>query len=128
VSLAMLSFFFFSFFSPPLKFTLAMENFRVVLLFIRISISILIILISKFFFLTLCKILIWFQFHPSISICEILFFFQFNSSSFDFFSILLNWFYFSISPFNQKFILIFFFNFDPYSFNCFFIILLGHFF
>jgi hypothetical protein len=34
---------------------------------------------------------------------------------------LLNWFFFSISPFNKKWNSFFYFNFYPHSFNCYFL-------
>jgi hypothetical protein len=46
-------------------------------------------------------------------------FFLIWSSFFYFFGRLLNWFFFSISPFIQKIICIFYFNFDLLSFDFF---------
>jgi hypothetical protein len=50
----------FFFLSLPLKITLTIQDFRVVLLFIEISTSILILLISNFCSWSFCKILICF--------------------------------------------------------------------
>jgi hypothetical protein len=77
---------------------------RVILLVINISILARNVLILNFCSWPFCKAFICFQFHHSISICDILFF-QFSSHFLNFFFLLLlNWFFFSISPFNQKFI------------------------
>jgi hypothetical protein len=55
-------------------------------------------------------------------------FFLIWSSFFYFFGRLLNWFFFSISPFIQKIICIFYFNFDLLSFDFFFVLLINWFF
>jgi len=56
------------------KFTLTIQNFRIVLLFIDISTLVFILLIFNFCSWSFCKILICFQFYHSIPICYTLFF------------------------------------------------------
>jgi hypothetical protein len=136
-------------FFPSLLFSLFLKkNYNLIIFIVDISTSILILLISSFVSWLFCKNSICFQFHPSISICHIIFwigsfveilfvfnfilpsqfvilFFEFGPHSFDFLGLLLNWFFFSISPLNKIFIFISYFNSDPYSFDYFFVVLLN---
>jgi hypothetical protein len=90
-------FFFLYFLSPPLKFSLTFQSFRMVLLFIKISTLILVILIFNFCFWFFYKILFYFVFNFIFVIC---YFFNFDLHCFYFFVILLNWLFFSISFFS----------------------------
>jgi hypothetical protein len=76
-----------------------------------------IFLIWIFVFLPFCTNFISFQFHPSIQIYSILIFFNFILILFIFLVLLLKLFFFSISPFNQRFIVFisFIFYFYPLS-------------
>jgi hypothetical protein len=65
----------FLFFLLPLKFALAIQNFRVVL-FIEILTLIFILLIFNFCSWPFCKISIYFQFHLWIQIYDMLIFFN----------------------------------------------------
>jgi hypothetical protein len=79
----------------------------------------------NFCFFTLYTNFISFQFHPSIQIYSILIFFNFILILFIFLVLLLKLFFFSISPFNQRFIVFiqFIFYFYPLSSHLFFWIL-----
>jgi hypothetical protein len=76
-----------------------------------------ILLIWIFVSLPFCINFISFQFHPSIQIYSILIFFNFILILFIFLVLLLKLFFFSISPFNQRFIVFisFIFYFYPLS-------------
>jgi len=92
-----------------LETVLPMDSIIIVLWFVRISTSILILFLN-FYFWFFCKILNCFQLLPSISICDMLcwpFLFLFFWLFF-FLSLLLNWLFFSILPFNKRIIFIFF--------------------
>jgi hypothetical protein len=69
----------------PLKIALVILNFRVILLFIEMSITVHLVLISNLYSWSFCKILVCFRFHHSILICDTSFFFKFVPYSFDFF-------------------------------------------
>ena len=68
--------FFFSFSLSlfPSKLMLDMQNFGVALLFIEILTLVFIFLICNFYSWPFYKIMICFEFYPSISICDMLFF------------------------------------------------------
>jgi len=59
------------------------------------------------------RIVICFQFYPSILICHLLFFFNLVLILLIFLSLLLDLIFFSISPLNENFVCISYFNFDP---------------
>jgi len=104
-------FFFLFLFSLLLsKFTLAIENLRVIHLFIEILTSIFILFISNFCSWPFYKISVFFQFHHWIQICNMLFFLIWSSFFWLifilFWVILLNWFFFSILPFNKKLLVV----------------------
>jgi hypothetical protein len=89
------------------KIALVIQKFRIVLLIIDISTSVLILLVSKFLFI--------FNFIIQLKFM-IYFFFHFGNHSFDsFINVILlfnlKWFCFSISPFNKKFIVFLWFIF-----------------
>ena len=93
------------------------------------SFSILVLLIFNFCSWPFCKTLICFQFYHSISIQNVVF------SNLVlillivfFFCVMLNQFFFLISPFNKKIVCISYFSFDPHCFYCFFVLLLNWFF
>jgi hypothetical protein len=85
----------------------------------------LILLIFLFFFLDpFVKILLVFNFIIQFKL-TIYYIFQFDPHSFDFFILLFKFLFFSVSPFDWKFIVflwfIFYFDFYPYSFNRYFL-------
>jgi hypothetical protein len=81
------------------KLVLAMQIFIVVFWFMGISSLVPNILISNLCFWLFCNFCNCFQFYPSIGICD---FFSIWFSFFWFISV--NWFLFSIKPFNKKII------------------------
>ena len=94
--------FFFPLFSfLLLKIMLTIENFRVILLFIKISILILTPLIFTLYSWSFYKILICFHHSIPFVIC---YFSNIVLIRFDFFCPFVKLFFFSISPFNQNFI------------------------
>jgi len=96
-----------------------LKNYNFVLFVVGISNLVFIFLFFIFYFYSwpFYRSFIYLQFHPSIPMAYI--FFLIWSSFFYFFGLLLNWFFFSISPFIQKIICIFYFNFDILSFDFF---------
>jgi hypothetical protein len=94
----------------PLKIVLAIQNFRVILLFIKISTLVFLLLISNLYYWSFWKILICFQFHHSILFVICYFFSNLVLILLFFFCPFVK-FFFSISPFNKIFILILYFSF-----------------
>ena len=88
----------------------------------------LILLIFNFCFWSFCKTLICFQFHHSIPIQNVVFSNLVLILLIIIFCVMLNQFFFLISPFNKKIVRISYFSFDPHCFYCFFVFLLNWFF
>jgi hypothetical protein len=109
-----LSFFLFSFLSPPLKIHVDHSISKLFSYLLRFQLWSLFFWFLIFVLNLFVKFWFVFNFIPQSQFI-ICYFFQFGPHFF----LLLNWFFFSISPFNL-FFLLFSFNFDLHFFSCYF--------
>jgi len=93
-----------------LLFFLHSKNYNLALFVIDISTFILILFISNFCLGLFVEVLFIFNFITQ-SWFSVNYFFQFDLHSFDYFFGLFNWFFFSTSPFNHKYVWYFIFQF-----------------